>query len=221
MELQPRQPLFPPREGKVSNLLRKGSTTTNIDNDAGADWEPTDDPEPEVTPVRCAQTPRKSPADSPRRSRRAEVQEAEEQSQQNRVGVMATPTNRRTYRPSPYKVCGEIRKKYDAEGRPRQLPTGPPPTRRASPTVSDGATSSSTASSTGTRHTAPTPSPPTSHTSMTETAGRPEVAANPHLTSSPHPTGSAESRSSQMARSTDHQPDSQLYRGSSTRNTRA
>lgn len=116
-----------PAEGREGlEPAEEGFNDNNIDNDAGADWEPTDDPEPEVTPGEMRSDSEEIPGGfTKEEADQAEVQEAEEQSQQNRVGVMATPTNCRTYWPSPYKVCGEIRKKYDAMGGPASFLTWP------------------------------------------------------------------------------------------------
>ncbi|WP_312977261.1 hypothetical protein [Corynebacterium sp.] len=56
---------------------------------------------------------------------RAETQEAEEQAADAGIGVQANPTNCRTYWPSPFKVCGKIREKYDAMGGPASFLTWP------------------------------------------------------------------------------------------------
>ncbi|MCX2164014.1 LGFP repeat-containing protein [Corynebacterium auriscanis] len=54
---------------------------------------------------------------------RAEIQEAKEQATQTRSGVQtfAAVDNCRTYWPSPFKVCGKIREKYDSLGGPKSF----------------------------------------------------------------------------------------------------
>ena len=57
---------------------------------------------------------------------RAEVQEAQEKREEELLakgttGFRAMPSNCRTYWPSPAKVCGKIREKYDAMGGPQSF----------------------------------------------------------------------------------------------------
>lgn len=104
----------------------EGFNDNNIDNDAGVNWEPTEDPESEVTPGEMRSDSEEIPGGfTKEEADRAETQEAEEQSAAGGIGVQATPTNCRTYWPSPFKVCGEIRKKYDAMGGPTSFLTWP------------------------------------------------------------------------------------------------
>lgn len=58
---------------------------------------------------------------------RAEVQEAKEQATQARSGIQtfAVVDTCRTYWPSPFKVCGKIREKYDSLGGPQSFLTWP------------------------------------------------------------------------------------------------
>ncbi|WP_312977298.1 hypothetical protein [Corynebacterium sp.] len=76
--------------------------------------------------MRCVQIPRRSQGGfTKEQADRAEIQEAEEQSAAGGIGIQATPTNCRTYWPSPFKVCGKIREKYDAIGGPTSFLTWP------------------------------------------------------------------------------------------------
>lgn len=115
---QGRENLDPSEEGLGDN---------NIDNDAGATWEPTDDPESEVTPGQMRSDSEEIPGGfTKEEADKAETQEAEEQAAAGgEVGVQANPTNCRTYWPSPFKVCGKIREKYDAMGGPTSFLTWP------------------------------------------------------------------------------------------------
>lgn len=104
----------------------EGFNDNNIDNDAGVNWEPTEDPESEVTPGEMRSDSEEIPGGfTKEEADRAETQEAEEQSAADGIGILATPTNCRTYWPSPFKVCGKIREKYDAIGGPTSFLTWP------------------------------------------------------------------------------------------------
>ena len=146
-----------------------GFDDNTIDNDAGADWHPTTDPEATITPGQMRSDTEDIPGGfTKEEADRAEVQEAaEQQAQQDRAtnplarALAAAPVNCTTYWPSPYKVCGAIREKYDASAGPPASSPGPSPMSSESPTGSGGVTSSSTGSSTGT--------PPPAHTLPQET----------------------------------------------------
>ncbi|WP_426707173.1 hypothetical protein ACEN2D_06955 [Corynebacterium auriscanis] len=107
-----------------------GFNDNTVDNDAGADWEPTNNPKSAIIPGHMRSDREGVPAGfTKEEADRAEVQEAQEQAASRRTGVQAfaaaAPTNCRTYWPSTVKVCGEIRKKYDAMGGPNSFLTWP------------------------------------------------------------------------------------------------
>lgn len=116
-----------PAEGRDNlDASEEGLNDNNIDNDAGAGWQPTDDPESEITPGEMRSDSEEIPGGfTKEEADKAELQEAEEQAAENGIGVQATPTNCRTYWPSPFKVCGKIREKYDAMGGPASFLTWP------------------------------------------------------------------------------------------------
>ncbi|MGO3035602.1 MAG: hypothetical protein ACTIIQ_10730 [Corynebacterium variabile] len=110
-----------------------GFDDNTIDNDAGADWHATTDPEATITPGQMRSDTEDIPGGfTKEEADRAEVQEAaEQQAQQDRAtnplarALAAEPVNCTTYWPSPYKVCGAIREKYDAIGGPTSFLTWP------------------------------------------------------------------------------------------------
>lgn len=110
-----------------------GFDDNTIDNDAGADWHATTDPEVTITPGQMRSDTEDIPGGfTKEEADRAEVQEAaEQQAQQDRAtnplarALAAEPVNCTTYWPSPYKVCGAIREKYDAIGGPTSFLTWP------------------------------------------------------------------------------------------------
>jgi len=110
-----------------------GFDDNTIDNDAGADWHATTDPEATITPGQMRSDTEDIPGGfTKEEADRAEVQEAaEQQAQQDRAAnplaraLAAAPVNCTTYWPSPYKVCGAIREKYDAIGGPTSFLTWP------------------------------------------------------------------------------------------------
>ncbi|MCK7660710.1 LGFP repeat-containing protein [Corynebacterium antarcticum] len=110
-----------------------GFDDNTIDNDAGADWHATTDPEATITPGQMRSDNEDIPGGfTKEEADRAEVQEAaERQAQQDRAAnplaraLAAAPVNCTTYWPSPYKVCGAIREKYDAIGGPTSFLTWP------------------------------------------------------------------------------------------------
>lgn len=74
----------------------------NVDNDAGADWKPTESPKNTITLGQMRSDREGVPAGfTKEEADRAEVQEAQEQTTARRAGVQtfaaATPTNCRTY----------------------------------------------------------------------------------------------------------------------------
>ena len=136
-----------------------GFNDNNVDNDAGADWKPTESPKSTVIPGHMRSDIEGVPAGfTKEEADRAEVQEAQEQAAMRRTGVQtfaaSVPTNCRTYWPSPFKVCGEIRKKYEAIGGPNSFLTWPKSDELGFRTELDAVMSSSMASSTGTPTTA-------------------------------------------------------------------
>lgn len=116
-----------------------GFDDNRIDNQAGAGWSPTVDPRPMVVPGEMRSDREEIPGGfSKQEADLAEVQEARERlgaSGFERAGgvlpqgvaeVLAVqPVNCRTYWPSPYRVCGAIREKYDALGGPASFLTWP------------------------------------------------------------------------------------------------
>lgn len=96
-----------------------------VDNDAGAGWKPTENPQGTVIPGKMRSDREGVPAGfTKEEADRAEIQEAQEQSGIQTFSA-AESTNCRTYWPSTFKVCGEIRKKYDAMGGPKSYLTWP------------------------------------------------------------------------------------------------
>ncbi|WP_454040745.1 LGFP repeat-containing protein [Corynebacterium variabile] len=110
-----------------------GFDDNTIDNDAGADWHATTNPEATIIPGQMRSDTEDIPGGfTKEEADRAEVQEAaEQQAQQDRAtnplarALAAAPVNCTTYWPSPYKVCGAIREKYDAIGGPTSFLTWP------------------------------------------------------------------------------------------------
>ena len=110
-----------------------GFDDNTIDNDAGADWHATTNPEAMITPGQMRSDTEDIPGGfTKEEADRAEVQEAaEQQAEQDRAAnplaraLAAAPINCTTYWPSPYKVCGAIREKYDAIGGPTSFLTWP------------------------------------------------------------------------------------------------
>lgn len=107
-----------------------GFNDNNINNNTGTDWEPTESPKSRIIPGQMRSDRERVPAGfTKKEADQAEVQEAQEQTATRRTGLegfaAAIPTNCRTYWPSPFKVCGEIRKKYDDMGGPTSYLTWP------------------------------------------------------------------------------------------------
>lgn len=107
-----------------------GFDDNTVDNDAGADWEPTENPKSMVIPGQMRSDRETVPAGfTKEEADLAEIQEAQEQATARGAELQAfatvAPTNCRTYWPSTFKVCGEIRKKYDSMGGPNSFLTWP------------------------------------------------------------------------------------------------
>lgn len=105
-----------------------GFDDNNIDNQAGKNWHPTANPKSKVTPGQMRSDKEEIPGGfTKEQANRAEVQEAKEQATQARSGIQtfAVVDTCRTYWPSPFKVCGKIREKYDSLGGPQSFLTWP------------------------------------------------------------------------------------------------
>ncbi|WP_426718109.1 hypothetical protein [Corynebacterium auriscanis] len=105
-----------------------GFDDNNIDNQAGKNWHPTINPKSKVTPGQMRSDKEEIPGGfTKEQANRAEVQEAKEQATQARSGIQtfAVIDTCRTYWPSPFKVCGKIREKYDSLGGPQSFLTWP------------------------------------------------------------------------------------------------
>ncbi|WP_225723559.1 MULTISPECIES: LGFP repeat-containing protein [Corynebacterium] len=111
----------PGREGLVPGEAGFGDNV--IDNHAGAGWVPTVDPKSRVVVGGMRSDREEIPGGfSKEQADRAEVQEAAER---QGVGFRGVGQDCRTYWPSPYKVCGAIREKYDQLGGPQSFLTWP------------------------------------------------------------------------------------------------
>ncbi|KAB1502748.1 hypothetical protein F7230_06955 [Corynebacterium sp. 320] len=111
----------PGREGLVPGEAGFGDNV--IDNHAGAGWVPTADPKARVVVGGMRSDREEIPGGfSKEQADRAEVQEAAER---QGVGFRGVGQDCRTYWPSPYKVCGAIREKYDQLGGPQSFLTWP------------------------------------------------------------------------------------------------
>ncbi|WP_231699687.1 LGFP repeat-containing protein [Corynebacterium zhongnanshanii] len=111
----------PDREGLVPGEAGFGDNV--IDNHAGAGWVPTVDPKSRVVVGGMRSDREEVPGGfSKEQADRAEVQEAAE-----RWGVRFRGVGQdcRTYWPSPFRVCGAIREKYEQLGGPRSFLTWP------------------------------------------------------------------------------------------------
>lgn len=100
----------------------------NVDNQAGKNWHPTINPKSKVIPGQMRSDKEEIPGGfTKEQANRAEVQEAKEQATQARSGIQtfAVVDTCRTYWPSPFKVCGKIREKYDSLGGPQSFLTWP------------------------------------------------------------------------------------------------
>ena len=105
-----------------------GFDDNTVDNQAGKNWHPTTNPKSKVTPGQMRSDKEEIPGGfTKEQANRAEVQEAEEQATQarSRPQNFAVVDTCRTYWPSPFKVCGKIREKYDSLGGPRSFLTWP------------------------------------------------------------------------------------------------
>ncbi|HIW94969.1 MAG TPA: hypothetical protein H9867_00545 [Candidatus Corynebacterium gallistercoris] len=119
--------------------LEPGFDDNRIDNQAGQGWVPTVDPSPVVVSGAMRSDREEIPGGfTKEEADLAEVQEARERlgaaGFERAGGVLpqgvaeafvAAPVNCRTYWPSPYRVCGAIRKKYDSLGGPASFLTWP------------------------------------------------------------------------------------------------
>lgn len=116
-----------------------GFDDNTVDNQTGANWHPTINPKDEITPGQMRSDKEEIPGGfTKEQANQAEIQEAEEQASQTRSGIQtfAAVNTCRTYWPSPFKVCGKIREKYDSLGGPRSFLTWP---KSDELTVPDGA----------------------------------------------------------------------------------
>lgn len=105
-----------------------GFDDNNVDNQAGKNWHPTINPKSKVIPGQMRSDKEEIPGGfTKEQANRAEVQEAKEQATQARSGIQtfAVVDTCRTYWPSPFKVCGKIREKYDSLGGPQSFLTWP------------------------------------------------------------------------------------------------
>lgn len=105
-----------------------GFDDNNVDNQTGKNWHPTTNPKSKITPGKMRSDKEQIPGGfTKEQANQAEIQEAKEQATQTRSGVQtfAAVDNCRTYWPSPFKVCGKIREKYDSLGGPKSFLTWP------------------------------------------------------------------------------------------------
>lgn len=105
-----------------------GFDDNTVDNQAGKDWHPTVNPQSTLMPGQMRSDKEEIPGGfTKEQANRAEVQEAKEQAAQARSGIQtfAVADTCRTYWPSPFKVCGKIREKYDSLGGPQSFLTWP------------------------------------------------------------------------------------------------
>ncbi|WP_273352963.1 LGFP repeat-containing protein [Corynebacterium resistens] len=105
-----------------------GFDDNTVDNQTGANWHPTVNPKDEITPGQMRSDKEEIPGGfTKEQANQAEIQEAKEQASQTRSGIqtLAAVNTCRTYWPSPYKVCGKIREKYDSLGGPQSFLTWP------------------------------------------------------------------------------------------------
>ena len=105
-----------------------GFDDNNVDNQTGKNWHPTTNPKSKITPGKMRSDKEQIPGGfTKEQANQAEIQEAKEQATQTRseVQTFAAVDNCRTYWPSPFKVCGKIREKYDSLGGPKSFLTWP------------------------------------------------------------------------------------------------
>lgn len=105
-----------------------GFDDNTVDNQTGANWHPTVNPKDEITPGQMRSDKEEIPGGfTKEQANQAEIQEAKEQASQTRSGIqtLAAVNTCRTYWPSPYRVCGKIREKYDSLGGPQSFLTWP------------------------------------------------------------------------------------------------
>lgn len=109
------------------NPSEPGFDDNTVSNQDGANWEPTADPKAQITPGEMRSDAEAIPGGfTKEQADQAELQEAQERSRQERQTFsLAAADTCRTYWPSPYKVCGAIREKYDSLGGPRSFLTWP------------------------------------------------------------------------------------------------
>ncbi|MEZ2190199.1 LGFP repeat-containing protein [Corynebacterium sp. CCM 9204] len=120
LSVQPRADNLKPTE--------PGFDKNEISNSSGEGWHPTDNPNPELRPGEMRSDRESIPGGfTKEEADRAEMQEASEKlsMQHGRRVKRSEPVNCRTYWPSPYKVCGAIREKYDSLGGPSSFLTWP------------------------------------------------------------------------------------------------
>ncbi len=109
------------------NPSEPGFDDNTVSNHDGSNWEPTADPKAQITPGEMRSDTETIPGGfTKEQADQAELQEAQEQSRQKgKAFSLAVADTCRTYWPSPYKVCGAIREKYDSLGGPRSFLTWP------------------------------------------------------------------------------------------------
>lgn len=110
------------------NSQEPGFDKNNVDNQAGANWNPTLKPQAEIIPGKMRSDREEIPGGfTKEEADLAELQEAQEQAAALGEGpsLRSAAAHCSTYWPSPYQVCGAIREKYDAMGGPRSFLTWP------------------------------------------------------------------------------------------------
>ena len=106
------------------NPTEPGFDDNAIDNQTGANWEPTGDAKREVIPGHMRSDREDIPGGfTKKQADQAELQEAQEKQSNTAARRVrrAAPANCRTYWPSPFKVCGAIRERYDQLGGPKSF----------------------------------------------------------------------------------------------------
>lgn len=109
-----------------------GFNDNNVDNQAAIGWHATENPQSTISPGEMRSDSEEIPGGfTKEEADRAEIQEAQERASRSGADegrqsrIAAAPANCTTYWPSPYRVCGAIREKYESIGGPTSFLTFP------------------------------------------------------------------------------------------------